>query len=363
MTIEIDYLSLSHFLTFWLEADGTLPIRAFIDKNHPNYGALPVITKFINPRLDPTFALIRTLQNKGYGIHTPLCTLNRYFKSDNNTKMRGFFVDVDDIPNWYENLQKLEMQPTFIVQHYEQFNPQGRCHLYWLFEEWQRMDGWEWEAYQEALAAAVGSKTPKELAHIHHLLRLPYTYHLKDNKPSMLRILGGTFEKYDSTLLTQYLEKATDFKERKYKIPAKVDKVPTTLALSPEQEKSALLSFETYLEDQTPPSSDGVKQALYVVSCKAKERGVPIKMVTNLLVEWACSGGRYGETPGRFITDELRKTIRDAYKYSQNQFAAKALPHISFNKEALGQLDQGKNGAIKATLSNMQTIIENHPFF
>ena len=159
--------------------------------------------KHIPESIDECYQELYSHNQSGLSIFFTVNDLDQNLDPDKHrtkkmvTNCRAIFMDADDPQS--APLDSFSLEPSIIVE-----TSKGKYHYYWLTST---NDFEEWDAIQRQLIADYnGDKQAKDLA---RYLRLPGFYHLKDKKnPYLVRVIGGNFEYYSWTEITDNFPKA-----------------------------------------------------------------------------------------------------------------------------------------------------------
>lgn len=368
--MQLDQNIIKEFFTLYgLKSEDNVFIRTFPDnpesKKQQHINSWPSSKKYwINP-FKAEWDEIEIDQSRGWGVHFSLNTpkdINN-FNDKGIIQLRSFCVDFDDVPDWKDKINKFELPPTLIVQR----DVDTRSHVYWCWKAPLRYDLLDWSSYQRALASFFGCQRLTDVSNLCTLMRLPGSWHLKDsNNPSLLTIT------YNSNIVREGKSLATAFLGRLpsscWSSPLSKDITSKSLSI----QEGSLEAFKKYLKCVPAPTQDGVQDALYKMSCRAKEGGITKEKARALLLEWVKWSGRYGE--GELSVDVKAKCLEridNAYLYAQRPFGSNAFEDYNNSQisatwspeSLLSQLDVTAKGKIKNTFSNLEMILTFHPFF
>ena len=201
----------------------------------------------------------------------------------NVTHFNAFFVDFDGGDELKrEHIEKIHSFPVFPSALVETKNG---FHAYWLIKDDINIQ--TWKEVQKKLIKVLDSD--ESIINPSRLLRMPFSWHCKDiNNKFLVKIIDGSFEKYQSKKIIEALDKKKQYK--KYDSGQNLEKIASKLLYSisnlatPTPQRTGDISTPKPTELNKGERHSGLKQEAARLYSKISESAAP--NARHLLKEW-----------------------------------------------------------------------------
>lgn len=241
-------------------------------------------------RIEYTLDVLPALNDRGAGIFLMINEGDGLGRSNENvTRVRSYFADFDgaELPTEWK------LTPSLLVE-----SSPGKYHAYWLLGDEPPLDNSAFNAQQEAIARAVGSK-PNDCKGLSRVMRMPgYVHHKNGEVMSRLLAAEGTLYTAAAVARAYPVPKAQKAAQVAYSAPAGSEDRP-----SPQKIMEVVLSRADLLE--------GRNNTAFKLACQVRDNGYPLHDAENVMREFQ---GLVGGGAEPFSLSEALHAARSAYR-------------------------------------------------